>query len=193
MQPRLGMPDEESMTPEQKEACREAVAGKRGKIPTPMIAWLRNPELARRNQLLGELLRYQTTLEPHLTELAILVCARHWTAHLEWTAHKKFALEAGLDPQIIADIAANDEPRFTEKRAHVVYGVSMRMLKNGRLPDAVYEEAVDILGERGLVELVSLLGYYCLASFTLNTFQLGLPEGFAPELNDAHGPEPGGR
>ena len=185
MVPRLALLSEESMTSEQKEACREAIAGKRGKIPTPMIAWLCNPELARRTQRLGELLRYQTTLEPHLSELAILVCARHWTSHLEWTAHKGFALEAGLDPQIVADIAGRIEPRFEEDRARAIYRVSKRLLEEGKLSDAAYNEAVTVLGERGLVELVSLLGYYCLAAFTLNTFQLGLPENFAPELEDA--------
>jgi len=185
MVPRLAVLSEESMTSEQKEACREAINGKRGKIPTPMIAWLRNPELARRNQHLGELLRYQTTLDPHLTELAILVCARHWTSHLEWTAHKKFALEAGVDPQIIADIAARIGPRFEDSRARAVYGVSKCLLEQGTLADALYAEAVAVLGERGLVELVSLLGYYCLAAFTLNTFQLGLPESFASELEGA--------
>ena len=38
------------------------------------------------------------------------------------------------------------------------------------------------MGERGVVDLVSLLGYYCLAALTLNAFQLGLPENFAPLL-----------
>ncbi len=61
----------------------------------PMVAWLRNPELARRGQKLGELLRFETTLEPHLSEFAILVCARHWTSHHEWTAHKAIGLKAG--------------------------------------------------------------------------------------------------
>ena len=81
-----------------------------------MIAWLRNPELARRGQRLGELLRFETSLEPHLTELAILVCGRHWTSHHEWTAHKRLALAAGLDPRTIADIAARVPPYLRDER-----------------------------------------------------------------------------
>jgi 4-carboxymuconolactone decarboxylase len=84
---RLTMPAEDERTADQEAACREAISGVRGKIPAPMIAWIRNPELARRGQKLGELLRFQTTLEPLLSELAILVCGRHWTSHHEWTAH----------------------------------------------------------------------------------------------------------
>src|SRR5437868_1537200 len=97
---RLSMPLQQELTAEQQVACAEVVAGRRGKVPAPMIAWLRNPELARRGQRLGELLRFETTLEPHLCELAILLCARHWTSHHEWTAHKALALKAGVDPEV---------------------------------------------------------------------------------------------
>src|ERR1700755_976802 len=110
--PRLEMPSEGAMTPEQSAVCAEVVAGRRGKVPAPMIAWLRNPELARRGQKVGELLRFETTLEPHLTEHAILIFGRHWTSHHEWTAHKAMGLKAGLDPEVIAAIAARRTPQL---------------------------------------------------------------------------------
>jgi len=181
---RIEMPAEEAMTPEQRQACAEVIAGKRGKVPAPMIAWIRNPELARRIQSLGETLRYETSLGPRLTELAVLVCARHWTAHPQWKAHKAYALRAGLEPAIVEAIAARAEPAFDDDKARLVYRVCAALLKTGRVDDALYREAVAALGEPGLTELVALLGYYCLASFTLNTFRLGLPEAVAPELAD---------
>ena len=149
-----------------------------------MIAWLRNPELARRAQKLGELLRFSTTIEPHLSEMAILVCGRHWTSHVEWAAHKAIALKAGLDPKIIDDIAARRTPVFSEKRAQVIYDVASTLLATGRLSDVLYGRAIEVLGERALAELVAILGYYCLAALTLNAFELGLPGGVAPELDD---------
>ncbi len=149
-----------------------------------MIAWLRNPELARRAQKLGELLRFNTTIEPHLSEMAILVCGRHWTSHVEWAAHKAIALKAGLDPRIIDDIAARRTPVFSEKRAQVIYDVASTLLATGRLSDVLYGRAIEVLGERALAELVAILGYYCLAALTLNAFELGLPGGVAPELDD---------
>ena len=178
------MPAPEAMTPEQRRACDDVISGKRGKIPAPMIAWIRNPQLAGRIQSLGETLRFETSLGPRLTELAILVCARHWTAHMQWKAHKVYALEAGLAPEIIDAIAAHAVPKFEDEPARAVYQVAIHLLKEGRVSDELYGEAVDALGEPGVVELVALLGYYCLASFTLNTFRLGLPEAIAPELAD---------
>jgi 4-carboxymuconolactone decarboxylase len=182
--PRLEMVAESELTPEQAAVCAEAVAGLRGKVPAPMIAWLRSPELARRGQMLGEVLRFQTTLEPHLTELAILICGRHWTSHHEWTAHKAMALKAGLDPEIISAVAARTEPTLVDGRARAVYDVSITLLSTGRVSSDLYARGIAQLGEKGLVELVGVLGYYCLVSLTLNTFELGLPGSIAPELHD---------
>jgi 4-carboxymuconolactone decarboxylase len=181
---RLEMPAEAAMSPEQLAVCAETVAGRRGKVPAPMIAWLRHPELARRGQKLGELLRYETTLEPQLTELAILVCGRHWTSHHEWTAHKAMGLKAGLDPDVIAAIAARSVPELSDDRQRAVYDVSSTLLSTGRVPDPIYARGTTVLGEQGMVELVGVLGYYCLVSLTLNTFELGLPGSIAPELQD---------
>jgi 4-carboxymuconolactone decarboxylase len=182
--PRLELPAEEAMTEAQKAACAEAVSGIRGRVPAPMIAWLQNPDLASRGQKLGELLRYQTTLEPRLSELAILVCARHWTSHHEWTAHKREGLKAGTDAAVIAAIAARREPALRDARERAVHDVSRTVLATGRVPPALYAQGVAALGERGMVELVGILGYYCLVALTLNTFELGLPGSIAPELED---------
>ena len=94
------------MSAEQKETYDEAIAGKRGAAPAPMMAWLNSPEMARHATRLGEVLRFNTMFPPKLSEIAILVTARHWTAHYEWYAHKRLALKGGMDPKII-----DDDPR----------------------------------------------------------------------------------
>jgi 4-carboxymuconolactone decarboxylase len=178
---RLSLP--ENPTPEQSEVMAEAVQGKRARVPGPMIGWLPNPELARRAQRLGELLRYDTSLEPTLSELAILICGRHWTSHHEWTAHKRIALEAGLDPQTIADIAARvEQPFLRDSREEVVFAVASTLLAQTKLDDAVYAQGLAVLGERGMVDLVGIIGYYSMVALTLNAFELGLPDALAPEL-----------
>ncbi|WP_458095173.1 carboxymuconolactone decarboxylase family protein [Roseomonas sp. WA12] len=180
-------------TPEEREVCQEAVSGIRGRVPAPMIAWLKNPELARRGQRLGELLRYQTTLEPRLSELAILITARHWTAHYEWTVHKREGLKAGMDPEVVAAIAARRTPALEDSRERAVYDVSTSLMETRRVPDALYRRGVEMLGERGMVELVGILGYYALVAMTLNVFELGMPDAFAPELGAEPGDPPGGQ
>jgi 4-carboxymuconolactone decarboxylase len=180
--PRLALPAQDAMTPEQREVCAEAAAGIRGRVPAPMTAWVQSPEFARRGQRLGEVLRYQTTLPPTLSELAILITARHWTSHYEWTVHKREGLKAGMDPATIEAIAARREPPLRDARERAVYAISTSLLETRGVPEALYAEGVAALGERGMVELVGILGYYGMVSMTLNTFEIGLPEAFAPEL-----------
>lgn len=182
---RLSMPDDSTLTDEQRQACNEVRSGPRGKVPVPMIAWLRNPELARRCQKVGELLRFDTQLEPALTEMVILLCARRWSSHHEWTAHRALALKAGVEQQTIAAIAAGHLPEGLALRDATAVEIASVLLAEGTMPDSLYQTGLTTLGERGLVELVALVGYYCMVSLTLNAFELGLPEGRSAELDNA--------
>lgn len=170
------------MTPEQKSVYEEAAGGRRGHAPAPMIAWLQNPEFARRAQTLGELMRYETALPPRLSELAILIVARHWTAHFEWQAHKRDALKAGVSPEVIASIAAGNVPDLATEEERMVYRIATTLLETRAVPDVLYQEGVRVLRERGVVDLVGILGYYTLVAMTLNTFEIGLPEATQSDL-----------
>lgn len=170
------------MSDDQKSIFEESVSGKRGTVTPPLRAWIYAPEVARHASRLGAFLRYDTTLGPRLSELAILVTARHWNAQYEWYAHKKMALAAGLDPNIIAAINHRHVPDFNDRKAQLVYEFSESLHENHNVPKLLYTETVEMLGETGVVELVGLLGYYALVSMTLNTFQVELPEGETSDL-----------
>lgn len=171
----------EEMTEEQRRVYNATLAGRRGRMPAPLVAWLESPVLADRAQKLGEFVRYETSLPPRLSELAILSVARYWTAQFEWTAHKAEALKAGLDPEIIDDIASRREPRFKNPDEPVIYEFSTALLQKHSVPDELYRKAVETFGLRAVVELVGILGYYTLISMTLNTFEIQ-PDGRTPEL-----------
>jgi 4-carboxymuconolactone decarboxylase len=178
--PRIDMPNDADMTAEQRVVCDETIAGRRGHVPVPLRAWLASPEFARRAQHLGEFVRYKTSLPPRLSELAILVTARHWTAQYEWYAHKTEALKAGLDDGVIDAIAEHRPPAFRSDDERLVYDFSRRLHEDHAVDDDLYRSAVTVLGEHGVVELVGLLGYYTLVAMTLNTFEFGVPEGAPP-------------
>ena len=170
------------MTPEQKAVYDEAAGGLRGHAPAPMTAWIRNAEFARRAQKLGEYLRYQTSLPPRLSELAILVTARYWTSHYEWRVHKKEASKAGLSPEVIASIAARQRPAFSSDAETAIYELATSLYQTKSIPDELYRRGVETLGEKAVVELVGVLGYYSLVSMTLNAFEINMPDAIEPEL-----------
>src|SRR5258705_691567 len=170
------------MNEDQKKTYDESIASKRGSPPPPMMAWLNSPEMARHATRLGAFLRFDTVFPAKLSEIAILVTAWHWTSHYEWYAHKRLALKGGMDPQTIEDIRNLRTPRFDEPKAQMIYHVPKALHEGHGLSRARYDEAVKMLSERGLVEIIGLCGYYTMVSMTLNTFEFDLPEGQVSEL-----------
>lgn len=172
----------DALDADQRKACDEAAGGKRGRMPAPMQVWIRSPEFARRAQHLGEFTRFETQLEPRLSELAILVTARYWNAQYEWHVHADAALKCGLAPEVVFDISTRRQPAFDDPSQAIVYAFSLALHQTRQVPNELYEEAVKVLGERKVVELVGILGYYTLVSMTLNVFDIGVPEGVADPL-----------
>ncbi len=179
---RLSLPTPDQMTDAQRAIYDESVASKRGSAPPPMMAWLASPGMAEHATRLGAFLRYDTCLGAKLSELAILVTGRHWSAQYEWYAHKKMALQAGLDPAIIDAINARRTPVFDDPKAEAVYNVAKSLHETRAIPQPLYERANALLGARGLVEVIGLCGYYTLVSMTLNAYEFPLPEGEVSDL-----------
>ena len=170
------------MNADQKQTYDESIAGKRGAPPAPMMAWLNSPEMARHATRLGEVMRYNTSFPAQLSEIAILVTARHWTSHYEWWAHKRLALKGGMELHIIEAIRDRRTPTFDDPEGQMIYDVAKSLHEGHGVSKPLYDEAVELLGERGIVEIIGLCGYYTLVAMTLNTFEFELPEGEVSEL-----------
>jgi 4-carboxymuconolactone decarboxylase len=148
-----------------------------GRLTGPYNAWLYSPGIGDAAQRLGAALRFRSTLPAPLLELAILITAREWTAQFEWWAHARLAGQAGLDPAIIEAIKERRRPAFPALEQETVYEFCRELLATRRVSQPVYARAVALLGAAGVLELVTLLGYYALISMTLNVFEVPLPPG----------------
>ncbi len=169
--------DPTRLTPDQKRIHDEIVSGPRGKVEGPLRVWLTSPGLADRAQALGAFCRYGTSLEPRLSELAILVTGAYWRAGFEWHVHAPIGLKAGLDPAAVESIRSGAEPALTKDDEKAVYAFSRELLANRRVSDATYAFAEQKLGRLGVVDLVGVLGYYGLISMTINAFEVPVPRG----------------
>lgn len=146
-----------------------------GHLVGPFNAWLHVPKLGRRLSSLGAHLRFETSVERRLSEVAICTVGAHWHAEFEFFAHAPMALEHGVDSSVIEALRTGEVPSFTRDDEQIVYEVASQLLHDRRVSDATYASAESLLGEAGLVELVALIGYYCLISMLLNLFEIPLP------------------
>jgi len=161
----------------QRHVYEAVVAGPRGASVGPIPFWLRSPGLADPAQRLGAFLRFESELPAKLRELAILVTARATTAQYEWFMHRPIAEHAGLDPSIIEAIAGRKRPGFADPDEELVYDLASGLARTCRIEAALYARGLARFGERGLVELVVLVGYYTMVAMTLNAFEAPLPDG----------------
>lgn len=174
--PRLAPLDPSQFTPNQQRIAAAITAG-RGALGGPFLPWLRSPELCDRAQRLGEFCRFHSSLEPFLSEFAIIVTARYWRAQYEFYAHARIARAAGVSEAIVEAVRTGAEPSLEDERHRAIYGFVTEYFATHRVSDATYARAVSALGERGVVDLVGIVGYYGLVSLTLNVFEVPLPEG----------------
>lgn len=181
--PRLNPPDPAAYTDRQREIAEAITSGPRGGLRGPLAIWLHRPELADKAQTFGRYCRYDSSLPPILSELAILVTARYWSAEYEWFAHKRIALEAGLDPAIAEAIRERRTPDFADKSQELVYEVAQTLHHDKKLPQSLYDEAVATLGTDAVVDLVSVVGYYTFVSMTLNVFEVMPPDDVPREMS----------
>lgn len=167
----------ETLTPEQKEVADAIRNGPRGGLRGPFEAWLRAPGLADVAQKLGAYCRFGSSLPGDINELAILLTGKYWKAQFEFWAHARLALQAGLDQAIIEAVRTGAEPPFGREIERVVYAFVTEYFESHRVSEATCRRAIELLGERGTVDLIGVVGYYGLVSMTLNVFEVGLPEG----------------
>jgi 4-carboxymuconolactone decarboxylase len=151
-----------------------------GGLVGPFNAWVHAPVAGDRLSRLGATLRFETSVERRLLELAIIVVAAHWRAEFEWWAHARMAREHGVADEIVDAIRNGRTPAFAAEDEALVHELARQLVAGGRVDDPTYAGAVELLGHRGVVELVSLCGYYTLVSFTLNAFTVPLPPGVEP-------------
>jgi 4-carboxymuconolactone decarboxylase len=148
----------------------------------PYRAYVRNPDLAPKLSALSDYLRGNTSLPPRLSEMAILITARHWTAQYEWFAHYPLALKGGLDPKIAGDIAAGKRPDNMKDDEAALYDLAAALYREKKVSDPVYKAALEKFGERGIMDIIGIIGYYDLVSMTLITMQAGAPNDSVPPL-----------
>jgi 4-carboxymuconolactone decarboxylase len=150
-----------------------------GGLIGPFNAWVTAPDVGRRLSSLGATLRFGTSIDRRLLELAIITVGAHWKAEFEWWAHSRMAREHGIDEAVIDAIGRGDDPKFTRDDERTVHAVAVQLCDGARIDADTYAAAQTLIGDQGMVELVSLCGYYTLVSFTLNAFEVGLPPGVA--------------
>lgn len=172
----------QGMNPAQKKMFENLISGERRGASGPFNVLLRSPEMGDLAQQFGASMRYHSSIPSKLNELAIIITARHWTSNYEWYAHRRAAATAGLKETIITDIATGKRPAGMDADEETVYNFCTELLTTKQISDKTFAATKAKFGERGIVDLIGVTGYYQVVSMLLNTDKYPLPDGVQPEL-----------
>lgn len=148
----------------------------------PYNALLRSPDMARRCFDFLDYLRFKTSVNKRLNEFAILIQARISNAQYEWWAHEIIGRKAGLSDAVMRDLQHCRRPTTMQPDERLVYDYCLQLSLNHRVPDVLWQEAVDQMGEQAVIDLTALSGTYVMVSMLLNATQVGIPNGGALPL-----------
>ena len=160
----------DKLTEAQKKALDQFVSKRGGPLVRgPFLALLRSPDVMTPAEILGEYLQFKTVLPPKLREFTILITARQWTQDTEWNSHVAIAEKAGLSPEIATALAAGERPAGMADDEAAVYDFCDELHRNHSVSDATYAKALAKFGEQGVVDLISVNGYYTWFAMIMNS------------------------
>ncbi|MCH0558440.1 carboxymuconolactone decarboxylase family protein [Streptomyces sp. MUM 16J] len=146
-----------------------------GRFIGPFNALLRVPDLAAG---LGRFTAEVTAagLAEDVRQAVILTVGAAWPAPYEIEAHRCAARTAGLPEAAIEAIIRGEVPDGLGGRAAIAQRLAAALMKQREVPDELYREAVDLLGEPGIITVLCLIGQYQLISSILVCFQVPVPD-----------------
>jgi 4-carboxymuconolactone decarboxylase len=156
------------LSEEQRKAVADIVSGPRKSLVGPFIPLMRSPEFMNRLQRTGEYLRFNSAFEPRLSELVILITARAWSQNFEWHHHRPIAEKAGLRASVIEALAEGRRPEAMAIDEATLYDFLDELVRTRNVSEPTYRRAANMFGEKGVIDLLGIHGYYSLLAMVLN-------------------------
>jgi 4-carboxymuconolactone decarboxylase len=159
----------DQLTPEQQKMATMLKTPPRNSALNsgPFNAYARSPGLGILLLQLSDYVRFNSSLPPRLSEFAIMIAARQWSQPYEWRAHYPLAIKGGLDRQILVDLGAGNKPQGMKEDEVALYEFCTQLYRDKDVTDVAFRAAVDKFGERGVMDLIGIIGYYDLVSMAL--------------------------
>jgi len=171
------------LTPEQRAFADKEIAAGRRPETGPFNIYLRSPETAELSRPYSDYLRFKAPTPRKLKEIAIMLTSRYWGGQYVWYSHRQQALDAGLSPAFIAAMAAGERPANMLPDEATAYDFVTQLLSTRQVSDANFKAMAALVGERCIVELVSLMGQYTGLTMLFVVDRYPVPPGAPDEVN----------
>ena len=147
-----------------------------GRLIGPFNAALIIPAMtsASAELLLGE--RELTSLSPRVREVVILAVGGVWQSEYELYAHSAAARKVGIPEAAIQALVSGGIPKGLSEEETTAAALTRELSTRHRVDETLYRDAERLFGEKGLTDMVILIGIYHTVCATLNLFAVPVPQ-----------------
>jgi 4-carboxymuconolactone decarboxylase len=167
----------DQLSDQQRPLAEQIIKVSRVGLGGPYNPMLRSPVFGQKIFDLLYYLRWQTSVPLRLNEFAILIVARQWRSQVEWFAHAPIAIEAGLSPEIVAELKTNRRPSNMPPQEAVVFDFVTELTIKHEVSDQTFVRAKQLLGEQQVVDLTAVAGTYITIAMLLAMAEESVPAG----------------
>ena len=125
---------------------------------------------------LGAELRFNNALPGRVKELTIIMVAREWNSHIEWTGHARLALNEGVTAESIEAIRSYNTSDLPEDEK-LICDFVVQMLHDKNVDEGLFRSLEAKYGVEGVVDLTLTVCYYTAVSLAQISLQPGMEKG----------------
>jgi 4-carboxymuconolactone decarboxylase len=145
----------------------------RGMVPGPHKIFLANPKLSHTIVPTGAYFQTKSTLTKAEIEIVTNVIDGRWGAAYSNHEHEKIGIDLGhLAPEKVAALIAGLPTSFDDPRQQIVYELSSALAAARVVPVGLFHRAQDLLGDKGIVDVTALMGWFTTVSLTLMAYDV---------------------
>lgn len=139
----------------------------------PYLPLLHHPELAKYIERLGYYYKYEAKLPRDVYQFVVLCMAKRSGVAFIWADHVAAARAAGL-PSSLIDAIDKGETAFPAPY-DLVSQITAEAFAFRSIPQDLQNRCIDRFGTEGLLEIVTLCGFYTMIAMVNGCFDVPLP------------------
>jgi 4-carboxymuconolactone decarboxylase len=146
-----------------------------GALIGPWNAWLHEPEMGAAMWVLSKAVAGASAVPASAREVAILVVGAHYNAGYEIYAHTAIAKSLGMSRERLSALCAGIRPQDLDPAESAAFDTATALMRGGVLPEPIYFNTVETLGQHGANQLLFLVGLYSAVAVLLNAYDVPVP------------------
>ena len=139
----------------------------------PYVPLLNHPELARLIEKLGYFYKYESALPRDVYQFIVLLSAKRSGVAFEWQDHIAAARAAGL-PDAVVDALSAGAKAFPAPY-DLIHEMTGCAFAYRSIPAGLQDEVISRYGRQGLIEIVTLCGFYAMIGMVNSCFDVPMP------------------